>query len=83
MKRNWSVIMEKHYPDMPEYRRRDIAKCCQRQHMQYIEKLLYFREWALLLHKRTRNAIYYQMNLNIYHKLRNAGVICSDVGVEK
>ena len=47
-----------------------------------IERLLYFREWAIRLMQKTRNPVYYDMIVSTYRKLRDFGVVVSDVGSE-
>ena len=45
-----------------------------------IERLLYFREWAIHLATTTNEQVYVQMMFSTWRKLYDLGVILSDVG---
>ena len=47
-----------------------------------IEKLLYFREWAIHLSIKTQKNVYLQMILDTNRKLRKLGVIATNVDKE-
>ena len=47
-----------------------------------IEKLLYFREWAIALYYKTHNQEYMRMMIDTWKELYKLGVIVADVGIE-
>ena len=47
-----------------------------------IERLLYFREWAIYLATTTKKDIYVKMMFDTWRKLYDLGLILSDVGTD-
>ena len=47
-----------------------------------IEKLLYFREWAIHLSIKTQKKVYLKMMLDTYRELRKLGIVATDVSKE-
>ena len=50
--------------------------------MRRIERLLYFREWAIVLRDRTGDPVYFEMIWRTFCRLRDLGVVVCSVGVE-
>ena len=45
-----------------------------------IERLLYFREWAVILRDKTGSPIYFDMLNDIFNRLWDMGVVLPDIG---